>query len=97
MIETAVGALNVPELEALVRLNLELGEHYAAVANDADAEPQLRRTATALAAWRRARARYFIEECAETERAEADHEHALPNEPRAHAGLQPPFKSASTS
>jgi len=71
MIDTAVGRLNVPELEALVWLNVDLAERYQAIADDRDAEPQARETAQALAAWRRARARYFQEECAETERVEA--------------------------
>jgi hypothetical protein len=71
MIDTAVGTLNVPELEALVSLNVELAGRYQAIADDRDAEPQARQTAQALAVWRRARARYFQEECAETERVEA--------------------------
>ena len=74
MIATAVGILNVPELEALISLNLDLAECYQAIADDPDAEPGVGRTAEALAAWRRARARYFHEECAETERVEAAHE-----------------------
>ena len=71
MIDTDVGILNVPELEALVSLNVDLADHYQAIADDPDAEPQTRRTAEALAAWRRRRARYFQQECAETERVEA--------------------------
>jgi hypothetical protein len=74
MIDTAVGVLNVPELEALVSLNVDLAEGYQAIADDRDAEPETRQTAQALAAWRRARARYFQEECAETERVEAARE-----------------------
>ena len=74
MIATAVGILNVPELEALISLNLDLAQCYQAIADDAHAEPGVGRTAEALAAWRRARARYFHEECAETERVEAAHE-----------------------
>ncbi len=74
MIDTAIGMLNVPELEALVSLNVDLAERYQAIADDRDAEPQTRGTAQALAAWRRARARYFQEECAETERVEAARE-----------------------
>jgi hypothetical protein len=71
MIDTDVGILNVPELEALVLLNVDLADLYQAIADDPDAEPQTRQTAEALAAWRRARARYFQHECAETERVEA--------------------------
>ena len=74
MIATAVGILNVPELEALISLNVDLAECYQAIADDPDADPETGRTAEALAAWRRARARYFHEECAETERVEAAHE-----------------------
>ncbi len=74
MIDTAVGMLNVPELEALISLNVDLAERYQAIADDPDAEPETRRTAAALAAWRRGRARYFHEECAETEHVEAGHE-----------------------
>ena len=74
MIDTAIGMLNVPELEALVSLNVDLAERYRAIADDCDAEPQTRGTAEALAAWRRARARYFQEQCAETERVEAARE-----------------------
>jgi hypothetical protein len=74
MIDTAVGMLNVPELEALAWLNVDLAERYQAIADDRDAEPPARQTAQALAAWRRARARYFQEECAETERVEAARE-----------------------
>ena len=72
MIDTAVGVLNVPELEALVALNVDLAERYQAIADDCDAEPQTRGTAEALAAWRRARARYFREEWAEADRVEAE-------------------------
>ena len=79
MIETAVGVLNVPELEALVSLNVDLAERYQAIADDRDAEPQTRGTAEALAAWRRERARYFRKECAETERVEAAREPDLCN------------------
>ena len=74
MIDTAVGILNVPELETLISLNVDLAERYQAIADDPDTAPGVRRTAEALAAWRRARARYFHEECAETERVEAAHE-----------------------
>ena len=74
MIDTDVGILTVPELEALVSLNVDLAERYQAIADDPDAEPQTRRTAVTLAAWRRARARYFQQECAETEQFEAVHE-----------------------
>ena len=70
MIDTDVGILNVPELEALVSLNVDLADHYQAIADDPDAEPQTRRTAER-SAWRRRRARYFQQECAETERVEA--------------------------
>ena len=74
MIDTAVGILNVPELEALISVNVELAARYQVVVDDPDAEPGTRRTAEALAAWRRARARYFHGECDETERVEAAHE-----------------------
>jgi hypothetical protein len=74
MIDTDVGVLNVPELETLVSLNVDLADRYQAIADDPDAEPQTRQTAEALAAWRRGRARYFQQECAETERVEAAHE-----------------------
>ena len=74
MIDTAVGILSVPELEALISLNVDLAECYQAIADDPDADPETGRTAEALASWRRARARYFHEECAETERVEAAHE-----------------------
>jgi hypothetical protein len=74
MIDTDVGILNVPELEALASLNVDLAERYQAIADDPDAEPHTRRTAVALAAWRRSRARYFQQECAETERVEAVYE-----------------------
>jgi hypothetical protein len=73
MIDTAVGVLNVPELEALVSLNTELALRYQEIADDPAGDPQTRQTAEALAGWRRARARYFREECAETERVEAAH------------------------
>lgn len=79
MIDTAVGVLNVPELEALVSLNVDLAGRYQAIADDRDAEPKTRLTAEALAAWRRARARYFQQECAETERFEAAGEAELCN------------------
>lgn len=79
MIDTDVGILNVPELEALVSLSVDLAERYQAIADDPDAEPQTRRTAVALAAWRRARARYFQQECAEAERVEAAREPDLCN------------------
>jgi hypothetical protein len=71
MIETRVGILNVPELEALVSLNVDLARRYQAIADDMDGEPSTRLTAQALATWRRARARYFQHESAETERVEA--------------------------
>ncbi len=71
MIETRVGALNVPELDALVALNLELADRYQAVADDPEAEAEIRRTAHELAAWRRSRARYFRVEYARTDRIEA--------------------------
>ena len=74
MIDTDIGILNVPELEALVSLNIDLAERYQATADDPEAEPETRRTAVALAAWRRSRARYFQQECAETERVEAVNE-----------------------
>ena len=74
MIETAVGILTVPELEAVVALNLDLAERYQAIVDDPDVEPQARQTAAALGAWRRARSRYFREERAETEHFEATHE-----------------------
>lgn len=74
MIDTDVGILNVPELEALVLLNLDIADRYQAIADDPDAEPHTRLTAEALAAWRRGRARYFQQECAQTERVEAVHE-----------------------
>jgi hypothetical protein len=74
MINTDVGILTVPELEALVSLNVDLVDRYQAIADDPDAELQTRRTAAALAAWRRRRARYFQQECADTERVEAMHE-----------------------
>jgi hypothetical protein len=71
MIETYVGMLNVPELGVLVALNVDLVDRYQAIADDTEAEPETRRIAEALAAWRRGRARYFREECARTERPEA--------------------------
>jgi len=71
MIDTDVGILTVPELEALVSLNVDLVDRYQAIADDPYVEPQTRRTAEALAAWRRRRSRYFQQECAETERVEA--------------------------
>ena len=71
MIETRVGALNVPELDALVALNLELADRYQAVADDPEVEAEIRRTAHELAAWRRSRARYFRVEYARTDRIEA--------------------------
>ena len=74
MIETAVGQLTVPELEALVGVNLDLAQRYQAVADDPDVEQESRRIGSALADWRRARARYFHQECAEAERLEAAHE-----------------------
>jgi hypothetical protein len=74
VIETAVGILTVPELEAVVALDLDLAERYQAIADDPDLEPEARQIAGALAAWRRARARYFREECAKTEQFEATHE-----------------------
>ncbi len=74
MIETAVGILTVPELEAVAALNLDLAERYQAIVDDPDVEPEERQLAAAFAAWRRARARYFREECAETEHFEAKHE-----------------------
>jgi hypothetical protein len=79
MIDTAVGVLNVPELEALVSLNVDLAERYQAIADDRDVEPPTRGTAEALAVWRRARARYFQQECAEAERVEAAREPDLCN------------------
>jgi hypothetical protein len=69
--ETYLGMLNVPELGVLVALNVDLVDRYQAVADDPEAEPETRRIAERLAAWRRARARYFREECARTERLEA--------------------------
>ena len=74
MIETAAGILTVPELDVVVALNLDLAERYQAIVEDTDVEPEARQIAAALAAWRRARARYFREECAETEHFEATHE-----------------------
>jgi hypothetical protein len=74
MIDTAVGMLTVPELEAMISLNVDLAARYQMVANDPGAEPGTRRTAEALAVWRRARARYFRRECADTELVEAAHE-----------------------
>jgi hypothetical protein len=74
MIDTPIGILNVPELDALVSLNVDLAARYLAIADSAEAEPETRRTAKALALWRRARARYFQEQCAETERIEAANE-----------------------
>ena len=62
MIETAVGILTVPDLEATVALNLDLAERYQAIADDPDLEPEARQIAAALAAWCRARSRYFREE-----------------------------------
>jgi hypothetical protein len=59
MIDTDVGILTVPELEALVSLNVDLADRYQTIADDSDAGPEARRTAQALAAWRRRRARYF--------------------------------------
>jgi hypothetical protein len=63
--------VTVPELEALVSLNLDVASRYQAVADSLEADPQTRRTASVLAAWRRARAQYFSMECVETERVEA--------------------------
>lgn len=74
MIDTAVGPLTVPELEELVELNLDLAERYQSVADDPDVEPESRQIASALAVWRRARARYFRQESAEAERVEASNE-----------------------
>jgi hypothetical protein len=74
MIQTDVGLLTVPELGALISLNVDLAERYQAIADDPDAEPQTRRDAATLAAWRRTRARFFHEACLETERFEAAHE-----------------------
>jgi chromatin segregation and condensation protein Rec8/ScpA/Scc1 (kleisin family) len=74
MIETEVGVLNVPELDALASLNADLADHYQAIAGDATAEPESRQIAQALAAWRRARARYFSEQSAEAEAVEAARE-----------------------
>jgi len=76
MVETDVGPLTVPELGVLAELNMTLAERYQAIADHADAEPETRRTAQALAAWRRARARYFREQGAWTEREEATYERA---------------------
>jgi phage-related minor tail protein len=76
MIETDVGTLTVPELGVLVELNLKLADCYQAIADHPDAEAETRRTAQALAAWRRGRARYFREEGALTEREEAAYERA---------------------
>ena len=59
MTETDVGMLNVPELGVLVTLNVDLVDRYQAIADDTEAEPETRRIAEALAAWRRARARYL--------------------------------------
>jgi hypothetical protein len=72
MIAMAVGML--PELEAMISLNVDLAARYQVVTNDPDAEPGARRTAATLAVWRRARARYFRGECADTERVEVRHE-----------------------
>jgi hypothetical protein len=74
MIDTPIGILNVPELEVLISLNVDLGRRYQAIADDPEAEPETRQAAEALAAWRHARAHYFREQCAETERVEAVHE-----------------------
>jgi len=74
MIETEVGVLTVPELSVLLELNLDLAEQYQAIASDPEVEPETRRTAEALAAWRRLRAHYFREEWARTESEEAAHE-----------------------
>ncbi len=74
MIETEVGILTVPELGVLVALNVDLADRFQAIADDPEAEPETQRTAEALAAWRRARARYFREECARTDRFEAAEE-----------------------
>jgi hypothetical protein len=74
MIHTPIGILNVTELEVLSSLNVDLAERYQAIADDPEGEPETRRIAEALAVWRRARARYFREECAETERLEAANE-----------------------
>jgi hypothetical protein len=71
MIDTPVGILNVPELEVLISLNLDVARRYQAIADDPEAEAQTRQIAERVAVWRRARARYFHEECAETERVEA--------------------------
>jgi hypothetical protein len=74
MIDTPIGILNVPELEVLISLNVELGRRYQEIADDPQAEPETRQAAETLAVWRRARARHFHEQCAETERVEAAHE-----------------------
>jgi hypothetical protein len=78
MIDTDLGLLNVPELDALASLNANLADHYQAIADAATSEPETRRTAEALAAWRRRRARYFSEQSAATEAIEAVHEASLP-------------------
>ena len=64
MIDTDVGILPYPS-RRYRSLNVHLAERYQAIAIT-HAEPQTRRTAVTLAAWRRARARYFQQECAET-------------------------------
>jgi hypothetical protein len=74
VIETAVGQLTVPELEVLVELNIDLAQRHQLVADDPDVEPESRQIGSALAAWRRARARYFRQESAEAERIEAGNE-----------------------
>ena len=74
MIETDVGMLTVPELGVLAELNIDLAARYQAIADQPEVEPDTRRTAQALATWRRARARYFREEGAWTEREEAIYE-----------------------
>jgi hypothetical protein len=81
MIETEVGVLTVPELDALAALNADLAEHYQAIAEDATAAPETRQTAQALAAWRRARARYFSAQSAETEAVEAAREPSASSPP----------------
>ena len=77
MIETYVGIINAPELEALVSLNDHLADAYQAIADNPEERPETRRTAAALAAWRRGRARYFSEELAHAERLEAAHERVV--------------------
>ncbi len=70
MIDTPQGPLTLPELEALIGVNLDLAWQYRAAAAAAD-DADTRVIATTLASWRQARARMFAGEAADAERLEA--------------------------